>query len=95
MNLCHSLEINRFNPPYICACPKPGPGFLTTYSLRLDVFVRSVDIGEKLIITFRLSCHANIPSTFNNILAISWDQYWWRKCKYPLKTTNRTHNLRK
>ena len=47
MNLCHSLEINRFNPPYICACPKPGPGFLTTYSLRLDVFVRSVDIGGK------------------------------------------------
>ena len=23
--------INLFNPPHVCACPQPGPGFPTSY----------------------------------------------------------------
>jgi len=38
-------------------------------------------------------------ATFNNILAISWKVYWWRKLEYPKKTidlpyvTDKLHDI--
>jgi hypothetical protein len=32
-----------------------------------------------------------INATFNNISAISWKVYWWRKLEYPKKTIDLPH----
>jgi hypothetical protein len=47
--------LTGLTPPYVCACPKPGPGFPTSYvvvfwgvqwvQLRWEVIVRFIDIG--------------------------------------------------
>ena len=45
--------INQFNPAILCACPKPGHGFQTSYGVvffvlsvsRREVIVRFGDIG--------------------------------------------------
>ena len=51
---------NQFNPQYFCACPKPGPGFRTSYvvvppflfsELRWEVIVDFFDIGGIVNIT--------------------------------------------
>jgi hypothetical protein len=58
--------INRFNPPQLCTCPKPGPGFQTSYVIlvfcvRDDCFVnigRIVDhhcLNFPFINVFRLA----------------------------------------
>ena len=47
------IPLTGLTPPHFCACPKPGPGFPTTYVVGLfffvfflnEVFFRFVDIG--------------------------------------------------
>jgi hypothetical protein len=38
--------------------------------------------------SFRLVWFMTFSATFNNISAISWQFYWWRKPEYPKKTTD-------
>ena len=51
------ISLTNLTPPHFCACPKPGPGFLTTYvycalccvqwvQLRWEVIVHFLDIGR-------------------------------------------------
>jgi hypothetical protein len=46
-------------------------------------------LGWLYLLQNLLVCLMVFNTTFNNISAISWRQfYWWRKPKYPGKTTD-------
>jgi hypothetical protein len=75
---CHGISLTGLTPPHFCACPKPGPGFPTSYVVFFSVQWAKVT-GNCSLCWCQCNCW---PSLFINCLqsltlpqSNTWDQF--------------------